>query len=249
MRFSSPLFTALLSATALANPILANPIDTNTLAARDKTLDEKIGGDADAWNGYAAYCGGQSAKMARDPSQFMKRKPNAPIPMSNEITVGQQNSMGGGIPIGFWTWDLVTCLGVVVVGHEKGDKNKLVRAMKHFTADQFSFESQWNDFETMVSKLNMEKDGSDAYMSAPDPDTETPEGTWTDGKKKLAKDIESALKDKLDKMVDGDCKVVHRYMRPLTDGLDGRKADHNDINGIMYVDGQNAVSIAGKIVS
>ncbi|ORY13602.1 hypothetical protein BCR34DRAFT_599775 [Clohesyomyces aquaticus] len=223
MRFSSAITTALLGAAALTTSVVANPIENAQLTLRD-TIDEKIGGSASAWDGYAAFCGGQNTK--RGLNGLYKRKPDPPIPgAALEITVGGQDGIAE-IPIGYWTWDLVTCIGVVVTGNKKGSKDTLA----------------------LLDKLELEKDGSDCFMSVPDREDQVPP-TWNDEKKQLAKKIEDKLQDALNKIVDGDCKKTPRFMYPVY-GDDGVKnANYNDINGIMSVDGNNEVRIAGNKVS
>ena len=235
-------FASLLLSSALTSLVASAPVDvgaevsTPEVSAHVRRDNDAFGINAkDAtWDKYGKFCSGGSTSK-RD---LEKRAPNAPISPAVEVTQGQKNQYIG-IPLGLWTWRLVTCIGVVVIGKTKDGQD--ARFLAHLQAARGFIESEWDAFEKSVKDANLDHDTAKGFISFPDLSSQLPvkNGGWDKDLADLASKVEDHVRDKMDHIVDGNPTVVHRFMKPVED-------DVNDINGIMSVDGNNKVVIAGS---
>ena len=112
------ILASFLLSTALTSLVTSAPVDVDAgvsvpdIARRDNGAWEIKAKDA-TWEAYAKFCGGRNSKRGLE-----KRAPQAPISPGSVVDQGKKDKMIG-IPLGLWTWNLKTCIGVVVVGKTK----------------------------------------------------------------------------------------------------------------------------------
>ncbi|ORY13605.1 hypothetical protein BCR34DRAFT_599777 [Clohesyomyces aquaticus] len=219
MRFFQNLSTLLLGA-ALAGSVVAVPKPTevdNPLVRRFQNLEEDIKADHETWVKYEA------AAHATSKRSLSKRLDGT------EVAMGESKSWN--FPIGLWTQGLVPCIGLAVVDNKKGNPGTLVRVLGHFTASEFNKENQWQVFKGLVDAEDMEN--KRGFMSVPDLNEGLVEG-FDDKMKKVGKEIEDELKDRMDSIVEGNAHVTRRHMIPAT---------------TMNIDKDNNVFVNGQQVS
>lgn len=221
MRFAKTLATLLVGAT-FAVTVAAGPVDSTKLVRREN-LDDDVEADDDVWERYAAACGNTNAKR----SNIYPRADPPPGHTRVEMT---KSEIWDGIPLGLWSEGFVSCIGLVVTGKKKGS-DQTARVLGHFVAAKSTLESQWSDFKGKVEGANLEN--IKGWLSLPHLDEGTVE-TWDKDMRELGEEIESELKDRMDKLVDEDAMKVVRHMVPST---------------TMSVDKDNNVFVNGGQVS
>lgn len=241
MHFSNTLITFLLS-TALTNFVTSSPIDSKAVVSRDEgletsspvesklnrrfqNLDDDVDASDDTWKILESICGGSATKRSLE----ARAPPGGPW---EEVAMGDSKSYN--LPIGLWTQNLKSCIGMGITATEKKGGAQ-VRVLGHFTTDRMSKESQWEKFSGLVDKDNLEN--RKGFMSVPDRENDVPSIMNEDALKAL-EEIEDELTKRLDSLVDGDPAKTVRPMKP------GSGADANTMS---IAGANNEVKINGAV--
>ena len=134
---------------------------------------------------------------------------------------------------GLWTYGLVTCLGISVVGTPPSAIAE-PRHLLHMESTQLVMDAQWDTFEKRVkgAKLTAMR----GYMSVPDTTRNLP-STWDAGMTQLTNDIIAEARTRLTTLTGA---VPTVKVRPMS-----RALAHETPYGTMWVDNRNEVYIEG----
>ncbi|KAI1171682.1 hypothetical protein F4777DRAFT_582649 [Nemania sp. FL0916] len=162
MRF----FQALVAASAFMTLGSSAAIGDKKLAARDTPFAD-LGLPQSFWNTLSSYCP-PGISQKRDPNSLEAREQKEPtgytgVKPGNEL--GQSNVYKFG---GLWTNNLVTCIGVAIIGDVDTSKDMLAndKFLAHFFATAESLDSQWPKLQALIDTAGATN--LKAWYSAPD---------------------------------------------------------------------------------
>ena len=201
MRFAISSF---ILGAALTTSVASAPLDRRVLP--DNIVDY-IGYTNDQWEHYASFCSNPA------PAKLLKREASAGSDIearadrpSGFVEVPVDNSDGYDLPIGLWSQNFVSCVGMVVVG-TKADGTK-AQALAHFLASQQTLNATWKKFKDLITGWDLSE--AQAYLSIPNYDgdaAQKPSG-WTDDDDKFGRGFVAALLNYVDEVA-GSVGVVH----------------------------------------
>ncbi|KAK4449746.1 hypothetical protein QBC34DRAFT_462227 [Podospora aff. communis PSN243] len=134
---------------------------------------------------------------------------------------------------GLWTYGLVTCLGIGVVGTPPSAINE-PRHMLHMESTAAVMDAQWDTFEKRVKAAKLTR--MRGYMSVPDTTRNTP-ASWDADMTQLTNAIIVEARTRLQTLT-GSAPVVKT--RPMS-----RALAHETPYGTMWIDNRNDVFIEG----
>lgn len=225
---------ATFSPLASAVPTTVNETDieySSTLVAR-ATKFSSLKGSSASWAKLAQFCaqGKKKRDIPLDP-----RAPSWPPATPKGFTAVPQGTSSASFASGpgLWTYGLVTCLGVVVVGTPPSAIAE-PRHMLHMESSSLVMDAQWETFEKRVKGAKLTK--MKGYMSVPDTAKNTP-ATWDADMKQLT---DAIIKEATSRLVALTGGAVVKKERPMS-----RALAHETPYGTMWVDDHNDVYIEG----
>ncbi|KAK0653106.1 hypothetical protein B0T16DRAFT_490829 [Cercophora newfieldiana] len=230
-------FSPFTSATPVPEPAALNTTETSdilldlnsALVARATKFSSLKGSDA-SWQKLSTLCAQGKRKRSLQLRQ-VTWPPATPKGFTAVLQGKSDAAFASGN--GLWTYGLVTCLGISVVGTPPSAIAE-PRHMLHMESTKLVMDAQWETFEKRVKGAKLTK--MKGYMSVPDTTKNLPP-TWDAGMTQLTNDIIAEAKTQLQALT-GSAPVVKT--RPMSRGL-----AHETPYGTMWVDNRNDVYIEG----